>query len=117
MNDASLVPVQKRRTVPKAMSKATKSGSITKQTNPPLDRSSEAKQVNKSINPQPIKMATPSGREPVMIDKRAKSSKLTKPVRKAQLKTKPTGLAKEIKKTTERKGAVVKKESQKGSKK
>ena len=62
-------------------------------------------------------MATPSGREPVMIDKRAKAIKIARPVKKVQLKTKPTVLAKEIKKTTERKGAVVKKESQKRPKK
>jgi hypothetical protein len=55
-------------------------------------------------------MQTTSGQETITIERQAKTRKPAKPVKKVQLKNKPTELAKKIKKSVERKGAVVKKD-------
>jgi hypothetical protein len=78
---------------------------------PVLKHASEVKKINQAESARLAKMQTTSGQETITIERQAKTRKPAKPVKKVQLKNKPSDLAKEIKKSVGRKGAVVKKET------
>ena len=110
-------PVPKKKPIGRPTTIKVQKGSATKGTvfAPELKHASEVKKINKAVSDHAAKMQTTTGgQEAITLIKTGKPPKpapTTKPVKKVQLKNTPSDLAKKIKKSVERKGAVVKKET------
>jgi hypothetical protein len=113
---ATLKPVPKNKPPPGRATHKTLKGPVTKGTvsAPVLKHASEVKKINQSESARIDRMSTPIDQEQIVIiktGKRTKPAPKTKPVKKFNLKDKSSELAAKIKTSVERKGAVVKKNS------
>jgi hypothetical protein len=109
-------PVPKKKPAPGRATRKTLKGSVTKGTvsAPVLKYASEVKKINQAESARLDRMSTTSGQEQIVIiktGKRTKPAPKTNPVKKFNLKDKSSELAAKIKTSVERKGAVVKKNS------